>query len=384
MTFPHKAVSLTGGTGTVAAQLLRVLVNQCPGVEKVITTCRNPQGKRTRRIPDSTRIEVVPGSVLDLPVLERLAAEGDVFYHLAAWLANTAMPERFDEIYLINSLSAAVAARLCRRFGKRMVFASSHSVYFAGPYEGRIQEDAFPFRQDFLNWIGEVLDPYNELADRLIEKGSYEGALEKVLAIHEEFPPPFDPLIYGKDEYHIYCITKLLAERFALDAGGVVLRLSNVYGPGDDSPQAVGEACQRILQATPGERLTIRQPFKKLVPAYLGDIVKSLLAAGSRELPRDAEPVFTVASQEQYFREDALLRTVASALNRIEGKSRQYDIEELPAEDRQAFTYDLTKLRATLLPGEDLTRFEDGLAEQLRWLKLEPEERWGVTEGLRI
>ena len=84
------------------------------------------------------------------------------------------------------------------------------------------------------------------------------------------------------------------------------LRLSNVYGPGDESTQAVGEACHRILAADPSVETKINQPFKKLMPAYLGDIIKSLVRAGTLRLPDGVSPVFTVASQEHYLREDAV------------------------------------------------------------------------------
>jgi nucleoside-diphosphate-sugar epimerase len=153
-----------------------------------------------------------------------------------------------------------------------------------------------------------------------------------------------------------------------LDRGGVVLRLANVYGPGDESPQAVGEACQRLLEAEPGEHLEVRQPFKKLVPAHLGDIIKCLIRAGRLRLAGEAPPLCTVASQGHYMREDGLLRAVAGALNRIRGTDYGYDIEELPAEEEAAFSYDLAKMRDHLLGGEPPTPFGRGVQQQLTWL----------------
>jgi len=74
-------------------------------------------------------------------------------------------------------------------------------------------------------------------------------------------------------------------------------------------------------------------------------------------------------------REDELLRTVATCLNEIRGTNYDYDIEELPAEDDAAFTYDLTKMKAHLLSSEELTHFSEGAREQLLWLMERAEGR---------
>jgi nucleoside-diphosphate-sugar epimerase len=365
--FPFRSVSVTGGTGTVGSQLIKVLLAQCPQVERISTTCR-PSSATARRIPQSPRVGVLRGGLEDIAILRAMVDEGEIVYHLAAWLANTDMPE-MTEVFVTNSLATGVLAKLCASAGKRMVFTSSHSVYFAGPYEGRIAEDGFPFRRDFVDWIDAVQGHYCGLMDALIaEDVDFSTAPDAIREIHRKLPPPFEPKIYDRDAYHVYCLTKLLAERFVLDQGHAVLRLSNVYGRGDESTQAVGEACQRVLAAMPEEELKIHQPFKKLVPAYLGDIIKTLICAGSLEVPDRVSPVFTMASQEHYLREDALLRAAADALNRIRGTDVAYRIEQLPPEPEEAFTYDLSKMRNYLLSGEPLTDFREGVREQLSWL----------------
>ena len=367
-TFPFNSVSITGGTGTVGSQFIKVLLAQFPFVEKINTTCRNPGGATARRIPASPRVNVIYGGIDQRRVLDEIVSQGELIYHLAAWLANTGMPD-MGTIYITNSLVPAVLAKWCAAKKKRLIFTSSHSVYFAGPYAGRIEEDRFPFRRDFVDWIEAVKHEYYGLAAAIVAgETDFAAAPASIAAIHGRLPPPFDPKIYDNDAYHIYSLTKLLAERFVLDHGGVVLRLSNVYGPGDESTQAVAEACQRILAADPAVQTEINQPFKKLVPAYLGDIIKSLVRAGTLELPDGVSPVFTVTSQEHYLREDALLRAVAAGLNTICGTNRHYQIEQLAPEKESAFTYDLGKLKKYLLHGEELTPFAEGVRSQLTWL----------------
>lgn len=364
-----KLVSVTGGTGTVASQFIKALLAEFPSVERITTAYRDPRSERVKRLPDSPKLHTVIGNVADPAVARALVDGSDVVYHLAGWLANTDLPDDRNEVYVTNSLSTALLGRLSERQGKRLVFTSSHSVYFAGEYAGRIRADTFRFRQDFVEWIDDVKGAYYGLADELIDGTRDFGTVAQAVAdIHARWAPPFEPTIYDNDGYHIYCLTKLLAETFALEHGGIVLRLGNVYGPGDDSVQAVGEACHRMLEAEPGEVLGIIRPFKKLVPAYLGDINKALMRAATVRLPEGVSPVFTVASQEHYLKEDALLRAVGSSLNEVRGTDHEYRIEKLPVDDPPDFTYDLGRLREQLLDGEGLTDLHDGLAKHLAWL----------------
>jgi nucleoside-diphosphate-sugar epimerase len=366
--FPFRSVSTTGGTGTAASQFHKVLLSQVPHVDRITTTCRDMRSERAKRLPASPRMSVLPGAVDDMNVLRGVVDGGEIVYHLAAWLANTPLPS-MTEVYVVNTLVTGVLSRLCADQGKRLVFTSSHSVYFAGEYRGLIREEDYAFRRDFVDWIDAVHGDYRELVDAIVAGGrSFGAARDVILRIHAKLPPPFDPKIYDSDSYHIYCLTKLLAERLVLDYGGLVLRLSNVYGPGDESPQAVSEACHRLLEADRADRIGVRQRFKKLVPAYLGDIIKVFIRMGRLRLPESALPVFTIASQEHYMREDELLRTVATCLNEIRGTNQDHEIEELPAEDDVAFSYDLTKMKTHLLRTEEMTPFSKGVREQLLWL----------------
>jgi nucleoside-diphosphate-sugar epimerase len=364
--FPFRSVGITGATGTVAGQFQTLLLDRFPQVERITTTCRNPKGARAAKLPVSERFRVLDGGIHSVANLKAVADSSEVVYHLAAWLANTEMPG-ITEVLVANSLSTGVLARLCAERGVRLVFTSSHSVYFAGDYTGVIREDGFAFRTDFMDWIDAVEPRYSALADALIAgRTEFAEAHATVAGIHAEFPVPFQPKIYDNDSYHIYCLSKMLAERFVMQSGGVVLRLTNVYGPGDDSTQAVAEACQRLIVAEPSERIDVRQPFKRLVPMYMGDICRSFIRAASLDLPPGVSPLFTVASQDGYMREDELLRTVAACLK--EDGGRTFDIETLPPEESPGFVYDLSKMHNYLLSEDEVTPFHEGVREHLHWL----------------
>jgi len=366
--FPFERVGITGATGTVGRQLVKVLLAQCPHVRAIHAPCRPRAGGAPPRLPASPRLHAPAGELMDPGALARLVGETQIVYHLAAWLANVALPPLTD-VFILNSLIPGILARLGADARKPVVFTSSHSVYFAGDYRGRIDEDSFVFRRDFAGWMDAVREPYGDLIDALAAgRRPFADAARAVDAIHARHPPPLAPKIYDRDDYHVYCLTKLLAERLVLERGGVVLRLCNVYGPGDESAQAVGEACRRILAADPDVETKVNQPFKKLVPAYLGDIVRCLVRASTWPRAAGVTPVFTVASQEHYLREDALLRAVSAGLNRIRGTDRAHRVERLPDEAAPAFSYELARMRGQLLPGETLMPFEDGVRAQLRWL----------------
>ncbi|MFW6303821.1 MAG: NAD-dependent epimerase/dehydratase family protein [Candidatus Sumerlaeota bacterium] len=366
--FPHEKVGITGATGTVAGVLIQTLLEDFPQVEKITASARNLESPKLKRLGDSPKLRMVEGELHEVDMLKEIAQDSDVVFHLAAWLANLELPG-VTEVFVTNTLATGVLAEICKRQGCRMVFTSSHSIYFGGEYKGRIKEEGFEFREDFTTWMEAVKPAYAELIDKIIAGNCPTGEIhDAVEDIHKEFPVPMDPLIYDRIDYHTYCITKLMGEELALDRGAEVLRLSNVYGPGDESVQAVAEACHRIIAAKPGEQLQINQPFKKLVPVYMGDILTCLLNASGREYPEGLRPVFTVASQENYMREDELLRTVAAAMNEIKEGETRYDIERLEDEEETAFTYDTSKMQEYLLAGTEPTPFQKGVKEQLIWL----------------
>ncbi len=372
--FPFERVAVTGGTGTVGSVFNKVLLAQVPHLKSIITSYRSANSPRVKRLPESEKVTAIRGNVADPDIVRQMVDNADAVFHLAGWLANTALPEHVIDVYITNCLSAVLFGKRTQQQGKRFVNTSSHSVYFAGEYKGFIQEDTFEFRADFIQWISDVKNEYYRVADELLEGGmNLEQASAVLTALHEKFEPPFDPRIYDDDGYHVYCLTKLFGETISFDHGGVVLRLANVYGPGDDSVQAVGEACQRIMEYKEGDHLHIIRPFKKLVPAYLGDISKSLICASTYEIQDGVKPLFTVASQDSYLKEDALLRIVGSSYNTVTGNTTEYDIEELEMEDPPDFTYDLSKFKNSLLKGGDITPFGKGLETHLRWLTSRPE-----------
>ena len=182
-------MSITGGTGTVGSQFIKVLLAQFPHVEKINTTCRSPHGPTARRIPVSPRVPVIYGDIQDPGVLKEIVDRGEIVYHLAAWLANTDMPD-MTLIYVTNSLAPALLAKLCAESKKRLIFTSSHSVYFAGPYEGRIAEDTFVFRRDFIDWIEAVKREYYGLANAIVAGETEIPPRAGVSrAIHHKLPP---------------------------------------------------------------------------------------------------------------------------------------------------------------------------------------------------
>ena len=63
----------------------------------------------------------------------------------------------------------------------------------------------------------------------------------------------------------------------------------------------------------------------------------TLVRAGTLDFSEVEVPLFTVASQENYLKEDILLRTVAGSLERIRGEELMYDIEKLQHDNPPIF-----------------------------------------------
>jgi UDP-glucose 4-epimerase len=102
--------------------------------------------------------------------------------------------------------------------------------------------------------------------------------------IHVFGPAPARPLTATTpfDPRSAYALSKLEAERLVFGFDGamdvVVLRPSNVYGPGQSRAAVVADM---VARAVAGEPITVRDPAVRRDFVYVGDIVQALVAAAS-------------------------------------------------------------------------------------------------------
>lgn len=127
---PPHAVLVTGGAGFIGAHVCRRLVAE--GVARVVVLDDLSSGLATN-LDGVHGVELVPGSVLDEPLVERLVADTGAVVHLAAVPAVARSLEDPRRSHDVNVTGTVVVLDAARRAGDRhVVVASSSSVYGAG------------------------------------------------------------------------------------------------------------------------------------------------------------------------------------------------------------------------------------------------------------
>ena len=180
--FANNRVLVTGGAGFVGASLVRRLIAET----KHLTILDDFfTGKMDNLRGLDGQYELVRGSVNDRALVTQLIAQHDVIFHLAARniIASTANPYEDFQTNIGGTLNVLLAARESKP--QRVVYTSSVSVYGNPRY--------LPINED---------DPISLLTPYAVSKFSGEG--------------------YCRAFYESY------------DVPVVVVRYSNVYGPGQD------------------------------------------------------------------------------------------------------------------------------------------------------
>lgn len=128
-------VLITGGTGFIGKKLAaRLLKDEALALDG---GAPRPIGKIVlfdafagESVPADPRIEVVTGDIADRSTVDRLVAEADIVWHLAAIVSGNAEAD-FDLGMKVNLLGTQVLLEALRATGqrKRIVFASTLAVY---------------------------------------------------------------------------------------------------------------------------------------------------------------------------------------------------------------------------------------------------------------
>jgi UDP-glucose 4-epimerase len=305
-------VLVTGGAGFVGSNVVEKLLDR--GAE-VIVLDDFYTGHPENLPQDHPNLDVVEGSVVDYPLLERLVPIVQTVIHLAARniIVSTRNPREDFEVNAGGTLNLLLAMR--QSTVKRLVYTSSASIYGNPRYLPVNEDDA-----------ANMLSPYS------VSKFTGEN----------------------------YC--RAFYESYGLSTS--VVRYSNVYGPRQrpDNPYC-GVVAKFFDAAMRGEELRVHGDGEQSRDyTYVDDVVEATVAAAFS--PKADGQTYNVATG----RETSVNELVTAI---IEVTGSRSDVEHL---DRR----DIDNIRRRVLNIEKIRRemrwhptvtLRDGLARTYAWLK---------------
>jgi UDP-glucose 4-epimerase len=202
-------ILVIGGAGFVGSHIVDQLLHE--PVAQIVVLDNFVRGSRANLPVGDPRVEIVEGSIADIPLLHRLMRDADYVFHLAAlWLQECVQePRSALEINVVGTYNVIEAALACHV--KRLVYSSSASVYGDALFTPMTEEHPFNNRtmygatkiageqflraaneQHGLDYVG--LRYMNIYGPRMDERGAYVSVIVKVLDRIDQGLPP---LVYG-------------------------------------------------------------------------------------------------------------------------------------------------------------------------------------------
>jgi nucleoside-diphosphate-sugar epimerase len=115
-----KKILVTGGAGSVGSHLVKALLGQ----NAKVTVLDDLSNGNVANLPHSNLLEFVEGSVCNEFLVQKLAREADLIYHLAARniIASVDSPRTDFEVNVGGTINVLMAAR---EKGTKVVYISS-------------------------------------------------------------------------------------------------------------------------------------------------------------------------------------------------------------------------------------------------------------------
>ncbi len=132
---------VTGGAGFIGSYLCEFLLEDGQEVW-ALDDLSTGSLDNVEHLRDNPRFHLVVDSVLSWPVVNELVYKCDVVYHLAAAVGVRLIVEKPVETLVTNVRGTEIVLDLCRRFGKRVLIASTSEVYGDHREERPLAEDA--------------------------------------------------------------------------------------------------------------------------------------------------------------------------------------------------------------------------------------------------
>ncbi len=313
-------VFITGGAGFLGSHLAEGFLNR--GDE--VTVMDMSPSLKVEHLLANPRFQYVRDSVFNTDMLETLIMKSDLVYHLAAVVGVEHYVADPYEVLNVNINGTQNVLKLCHRYSKKMVMASTSEVY------GR--NTKVPWKED-------------------------------------------DDRVLGSTRIDRWCYStsKAAAEHFCfayrkLGLPVVIVRYFNAYGPRLDKID-VGRVLTIFMgQLLRNEPLTvIGDGMQTRCFTYVDDVIRATMAAGL--VPEAAGDVFNIGTDRE-----TTIKELAETMIKITGaKSKiQYTPQEkiygVSYEDIPRRVPDNTKMR-TILKVKPEVSLEDGLRKTIEWFQ---------------
>ncbi|MDB4977450.1 MAG: galE2 [Myxococcaceae bacterium] len=345
-------VLITGGAGFIGSHLGDALLKQGHQVRALDALLPQVHGSSGRR-PEylSPDIELMVGDVRDQAAVARALEDVDMVVHFAARVGvGQSMYEIEDYVDTNNRGTAVLLDQIAKRPVKRLLVASSMSIYGEGLYRSRsgLEQTIARKPDDLRRGQWEPLDAQGQSLEALPTPESKQPALASVYAL-------------SKYDQERMCL--MVGEAYNVPT--VALRFFNVYG----TRQALSNPYTGVLAIFASRLLNNKSPLvfedglQRRDFVHVDDVVQACLRA--LELDAAAGQVFNVGSGDVFTVRD-IARAMAEVTRKVQikpeltGKYRVGDI-------RHCFA-DITRARECLgyAPKVGL---DAGLSELAGWLE---------------
>jgi dTDP-L-rhamnose 4-epimerase len=346
-------VLITGGAGFIGSHLADALLRRGYRVRALDCLSQQVHGEGARRPAYlDPEVELIVGDVRDRDAVRRALDGVDAVFHLAAAVGVGQSMYEVAHYTGVNNLGTAVLLEaLMERPVRRLVCASSMSLYGEGTYRGPDGEPAQPVERtlDRLragDW--EVYDALGRVLEPLPTPETKAPALASVYAL-------------GKHDQEQMCL--MIGRAYGIETSA--LRFFNVYG----TRQALANPYTGVLAIFASRLLNGNRPaifedgLQRRDFVSVHDVARACPLA--LEHPAAVGEVFNVGSGRSF-----TVREIAERLGRAVGRpdvepevTAKYRVGDI----RHCFA-DIGKATA-LLGYEPTVALDDGLAELASWLE---------------
>lgn len=349
----HEHVLITGGAGFIGSHLADELLRRgyrVRALDSLDPQVHGPAGVRPPHLdPD---VEFMIGDVRDPVTVRRALDDIDAVFHFAAAVGVGQSMYEIVHYTSVNNLGTAVLLEaLAKRPPKRLVVASSMSIYGEGLYrasDGSTVDGAERTRDQFAQARWEAHGPDGEELEPVPTPESKRPTLASV---------------YALSKYDQERLALLVGEAYGIPT--VALRFFNVYGTRQSLSNpytgVLAIFASRLLNDNPP--LIFEDGLQRRDFVSVRDVARACCLA--LQSPHAPGKVFNVGSGSSY-----TVRQIADKMARILGK--QYLAPEITGkyrvgDIRHCFA-DISRARG-VLGYEPSVSLDDGLSELAQWLE---------------